>query len=1199
MLIMGKARKQLRSKNNVTNIQRDRRNNGYNHAIRDTSHPSQIDFDFYRMVYALATAETSVQMSNCRMVRNEVNLNKFLLFVLILGQLLPATTASLSDANSQNDLELIDLEKAWEPIAAKLDQHMQTHTASEVTELFTPHEFTILLHKAILVNDSKIVDMALKNGANVNAQTNKALVTPLHWAVHVRNQVILEKLVAAGADVNAFSRDGLTPLAMAVKNNDLKTTRFLLEHGANVDLGSKSPIHLGQTVIFLAISENSPEMLNLLLAHNANVNILLENDYSPLHHAINLQQEWMVEKLLAQGANPNILTPQQGTLLNMAVRNKNTKMVNMLLKAGAHVDAVTNEEQDRPLITAIRNKNAKIVKTLLKNGANVNFIPFVKDSTTPLMAAIHSNDEYLVEILLKAGANPNQEVDYYTPLNMAMRKKNLVVVELLLIHGADINASNNFQSPIEMANNSNNQALKDLINRYVEHKKDQSLEEYVTLENILFKSFSIFLAAGVTVRFFKEKNRDVIDAKLSLINKLFKYLNIKGFESLGYVLSSADRFRLLIPRDKLTYDVKDLIPKKKSSRYSKYNNVKIEISPEMLQEGLLTSLTNLSLNPTTKYGYIYITCKKLLTLEAIEKESEALVLRLTERFFKSHPEKLLMGTVQTQQNVRVKDLEGDNTTFSRINLLNNQAQDPTEQLSKIESILTHDVYDGIAELASAEMMLADYTLAERQGFKQTSKFTNELQRFVQRQQKLSVAEQTIFQNRFNELQAAFSAIQQEIADNRLESLDEKLQELTVQTADLQKKVLQYKADMHHMVNTLTEKKSRLTIAAKKEGFTPQNAILAPAHQDVEVAQVVGEVPQQDINNNNVNNYNVNQESISEAAEATESIEKSLDEFLTRSSSEVPFVSYGPHQLVDVDDRVGGFGFFAQKSESQACSSKKKKSKGKGKEQPNEAVSDNALESGLTRDMRQTLAALSSIWQEWSRIAGSADVWMKETFVREMHYELLRFFQVMAINAKSSAKYLTTNDRDGLTIANILIHRFYDITPDEILGLTKTVVDYLANNAFGTLDLTKLSIYGHREQLEYQNITNVRLFELINEQIAYLQRSQKVHGSVQAFMIDSHAWKPAAFSIMLIGECYNQLQGNREALIARHDVKKLLKTCQEIRGTLRHEFDQEEHPKDVEYSVEPIDQEEVFQLTRRLKDLHHAFEQNVNINRGPR
>ena len=89
--------------------------------------------------------------------------------------------------------------------------------------------FTALHHGAM--NVTKIADVVnelLKNGANVNAQT-KFGQTPLHWAANCNHIDIMKTLLQHGADPTIPNYKGETPLIWA-RNKGYEGAMSLLEN---------------------------------------------------------------------------------------------------------------------------------------------------------------------------------------------------------------------------------------------------------------------------------------------------------------------------------------------------------------------------------------------------------------------------------------------------------------------------------------------------------------------------------------------------------------------------------------------------------------------------------------------------------------------------------------------------------------------------------------------------------------------------------------------------------------------------------------------------------------------------------------------------------------------------------------------------------------------------------------------------------
>ena len=76
----------------------------------------------------------------------------------------------------------------------------------------------------------EIVKLFVAKGADVNAKT-KSGGTPLLNAAYKGHKEIVELLIAEGADVNVRV-DGLTPLDLATKDNHTEVADLLGKHGA-------------------------------------------------------------------------------------------------------------------------------------------------------------------------------------------------------------------------------------------------------------------------------------------------------------------------------------------------------------------------------------------------------------------------------------------------------------------------------------------------------------------------------------------------------------------------------------------------------------------------------------------------------------------------------------------------------------------------------------------------------------------------------------------------------------------------------------------------------------------------------------------------------------------------------------------------------------------------------------------------------
>ncbi len=112
--------------------------------------------------------------------------------------------------------------------------------------------------------------------------------TPLHHAVRPRKE-LAELLIARGADVNARSKAGNTPLHSAA-HDDRATdvARLLIAHGAEINATNDE----GETPLHLAARWARVENVELLIAEGAELNLKNQAGDTPLDAAI---RQWSVQ----------------------------------------------------------------------------------------------------------------------------------------------------------------------------------------------------------------------------------------------------------------------------------------------------------------------------------------------------------------------------------------------------------------------------------------------------------------------------------------------------------------------------------------------------------------------------------------------------------------------------------------------------------------------------------------------------------------------------------------------------------------------------------------------------------------------------------------------------------------------------------------------------------------------------------------
>ena len=149
----------------------------------------------------------------------------------------------------------------------------------------------------------------------------------------------MQLLLEYGADPNCkgpFPENVETPITIACRDLRWDTARELLKHGADVNAGSDS----GMTPLLLAAFHNNPEMADTLLYQGARTDVQERgNGWSPLMYAVFNGNLPMVRSLLKAHANPNLKSNTGAgyeTPLAYARRNyRGAAAISLLEQAGA------------------------------------------------------------------------------------------------------------------------------------------------------------------------------------------------------------------------------------------------------------------------------------------------------------------------------------------------------------------------------------------------------------------------------------------------------------------------------------------------------------------------------------------------------------------------------------------------------------------------------------------------------------------------------------------------------------------------------------------------------------------------------------------------------------------------------------------------------------------------------------------------
>lgn len=155
-------------------------------------------------------------------------------------------------------------------------------------------------------------------------------MTALLWSTGKNRIEVSSDLIEAGADVNAATKDGVTPLFGAVGKKAFECAQLLLEQGASCE-SKVSDV----TILHLAASENS-KLVSLLLEKGkcfSFINSLDKDGDTPLHLAVMKGKSKSVSVLLSAGADPSIRNLLGKTPLDIAHIVGKKKSIEILSQA--------------------------------------------------------------------------------------------------------------------------------------------------------------------------------------------------------------------------------------------------------------------------------------------------------------------------------------------------------------------------------------------------------------------------------------------------------------------------------------------------------------------------------------------------------------------------------------------------------------------------------------------------------------------------------------------------------------------------------------------------------------------------------------------------------------------------------------------------------------------------------------------------
>jgi ankyrin repeat protein len=214
-----------------------------------------------------------------------------------------------------------------------------------------------------------VVKFLLNNGADPN-QIGAEGLTCLQAAAHESYPDIIELLMQYGADPNEIGDKMWTPLHFTVqfdKELTLHTARALVRGGADID----ALTDVGVTPVYLAVQAKRLDVARFLLSEGAQqIDHRTIRDVTPLERAIAGSDLNMVNLLLEYGARTDLVGAKGFNIVHIAAMQDDINVFKRILDTEADIDLASRDGRDvRPLHLASQRDNEEFAMALLERGA--------------------------------------------------------------------------------------------------------------------------------------------------------------------------------------------------------------------------------------------------------------------------------------------------------------------------------------------------------------------------------------------------------------------------------------------------------------------------------------------------------------------------------------------------------------------------------------------------------------------------------------------------------------------------------------------------------------------------------------------------------------------------------------------------------------------------------------------------------------
>ena len=272
---------------------------------------------------------------------------------------------------------------------------------------------------------------------NSNAKAKKIQNEKLTAAIATGNLEQVKDLVSDKHTSLAANKDGVTPLDLAIMNQDYKIASVLLEHGADVSPHSDNPLFV--TLVFSVGNPNDKEaiqeaydmFLTAIKKHKDKLTNKNSMGNTALHIAALRGLSPITELLMKEGLDPSEPNAAGETPVYIASQEGHIEIITQLKEKDPELLKTKDSKGNTIITAAVINMRDELLNFLIKEVPDLINEPN-HDGKTALMYASEYGGTEMVQSLLNAGADPSiKDKENKTAVLLAKEWKHKEIIKLL------------------------------------------------------------------------------------------------------------------------------------------------------------------------------------------------------------------------------------------------------------------------------------------------------------------------------------------------------------------------------------------------------------------------------------------------------------------------------------------------------------------------------------------------------------------------------------------------------------------------------------------------------------------------------------------------------------------------------------------------------------------------------------------------